>query len=147
MDAVSWRQKQIQYASRTAHSIRSLATEHNLRRALAGVQGRVPRGAVDIQAVGDAPSFASDRSIQIVHVIYHPSEDQVSESDAEFSRPSIAKRRAAGYADLRRAIDESPWTRHRPALLGGTLVHRVHRGRLQANVPVQEPSLKFMQDG
>ena len=102
---------------------------------------------MDIQAVGDAPSFASDRSIQIVHVIYHPGEDQISESDAEFSRPSIAKRRAAGYANLRRAIDESPWTRHRPAGKGGTLVHRVHRGRLQANVPVHEPSLRFMQDG
>jgi NTE family protein len=147
MDAVSWRQKQIQYASRTAHSIRSLATEHNLRRALAGVDGRVPKGAVDIQAVGDAPSFESNRDIHIVHVIYHPTDDQVSESDAEFSRPSIAKRRAAGYEDLRRAIHESPWTRHRPAGNGGTLVHRVHRGRLQANVPVLEPSLRFMQDG
>jgi NTE family protein len=95
----------------------------------------------------DAPSFESNRDIHIVHVIYHPTDDQVSESDAEFSRPSIAKRRAAGYEDLRRAIHESPWTRHRPAGNGGTLVHRVHRGRLQANVPVREPSLQFMQDG
>jgi NTE family protein len=146
MDQVSWRQKQIQYASRTAHSIRACAVEHNLRCALKNANGHVPKGAVDIAAVSESAALASGRQIHIVHVIYHPTDDQVSESDAEFSRPSIAKRRQAGYDDLRRALEEAPWEQQRKAVPEGTLVHRVYRGQVTANTQphVRGNPLQFM---
>ena len=66
----------------------------------------------------------------IVHLIYHPAADQVAQSDAEFSRASIADRRAAGYADMKDAIQKAPWNR---AAAGdsSTLVHRIERGEIR----------------
>lgn len=146
MDQVSWRQKQIQYASRTSHSIRALATEHNLRSALKAQPASGVRAGVDIAAVSNASALESGRRLHIVHVVYHPSDDQVSESDAEFSRPSIAKRREAGYNDLRLAIQEAPWLQHSHAAPGGTLLHRVYRGAVAGNTSahVKGNPLKFM---
>ena len=43
MDEVLWRQKQIQYASRTAQHIDAVATKLNLRHALEPAIGRIPR--------------------------------------------------------------------------------------------------------
>jgi NTE family protein len=70
-----------------------------------------------------------------VHIVYHPGPDQIPESDAEFSRDSIAERRQAGYADLKQAIAKAPWlTEMLPAHLG-VLIHRVEHGQV-TTVPV-----------
>lgn len=127
MDEVGWRQKQIQYASRSTHSIRSLATEHNLRRALGQKTSKTPLANIDEHGTHRTPAMKTDKIIDIVHVIYHPSDDQISESDAEFSRPSIAERRAAGYTDINLALSEAPWLKEKPEPVG-TMVHRVKRG-------------------
>ena len=66
----------------------------------------------------------------IVHLIYHPTADQVAQSDAEFSRASIADRRAAGYADMKAAIESAPWNRSATGDCS-TLVHRIERGEVR----------------
>ena len=66
----------------------------------------------------------------IVHLIYHPAADQVAQSDAEFSRASIADRRAAGLTDMQAAIRGAPWT-HPAAPDGCTLIHRIERGEIR----------------
>ncbi|HVO88428.1 MAG TPA: patatin-like phospholipase family protein [Casimicrobiaceae bacterium] len=130
MDQVNWRQKQIQYASRSSHAIASLATQHNLRRALVAAGHRLPvptsRDAVATTAAAEQP----DKTIDIVHVIYRPSAEEISASDAEFSRPSIAARRDAGFRDLRAAIAASPWRERRAAPATASIVHRVENGRI-----------------
>jgi NTE family protein len=106
MDAVAWRAKQIQYASRTAHHIKQVAAAHNHRWALS----QLMRQGVDVAGVCDADTLAGgvgDATFEIVHIIYHPAADQIADSDAEFSRPSIAERRAAGLADMRQALAPS----------------------------------------
>ena len=78
-----------------------------------------------------------------MHVIYHPAEDQIPASDAEFSRVSIAERHAAGYADMDQALAEQPWTRvQKPAQLGA-MVHRVSR---QQVTTLAEPNLRTTSD-
>ena len=144
MDQVSWRQKQIQYASRTAHAIRSLANQHNLHCMLRSVAGHLPARALDSAAVSGAAAMESGRNIHIVHVIYHPSDDQVSESDAEFSRPSIARRRAAGYEDLRLAIEASPWSHARAFAGQSSFVHRVYRSQVEPNLALRPTARGFM---
>ena len=42
-------------------------------------------------------------------IVYEPRRDQIPMSDAEFSRPSIADRRAAGYSDMMSCLREKPW--------------------------------------
>jgi NTE family protein len=124
MNEVLWRAKQIQYASRTAHHVDSVATKINLRHAL-------------------GTKAEAGQRLDIVHVIYHPAEDQIPASDAEFSRVSIAERRAAGYADMREALAEQPWTRvPKPAQLGA-MVHRVSRCQVTT---LAEPNLRTTSD-
>ncbi|TCO76328.1 NTE family protein [Plasticicumulans lactativorans] len=127
IDEVTWRQKQIQYASRTTHHIEVVARQFNLQRrvALAGAAPADP-------AVPDAPDLVSGR-LDIVHVVYQPSAEEVSNSDAEFSRPSIERRSAAGYHDMHAALAQAPWTvKHAAAV--GSMVHRFTAGAMSSRV-------------
>jgi NTE family protein len=111
MAAVDWRSKQIRYSSFNLHHIDALATKLKLRHArglLAHRPGPLPKARLDI-----------------VHIVYHPGADQIPSSDAEFSRPSIAARRAAGLRDMRNALEETPWLRAEQPDHLGCLIHRV----------------------
>jgi NTE family protein len=139
MNDVLWRAKQIQYASRTAHQIDAVATKVNLRHAVRLLKAA---GVPEVAAVPDDPALAA-RRLDIVHIVYRPSADQIPNSDAEFSRSSIAERRAAGYRDMRAALAAEPWLRReKPAHLGA-LVHRVKRGTVTTR---PEPNLHTMTD-
>ncbi|WP_051305101.1 patatin-like phospholipase family protein [Chitinilyticum litopenaei] len=135
MDEVSWRQKQIQYASRTSHHIDKLASLHNHRRALHHV---TRQNKADVSAVSDdllLDSHNGEATYDIVHLIYQPAADQISDSDAEFSRSSILERSAAGYADMQRVLKAKPWASHaRPAHMGSS-VHTVRGERISSSNP------------
>lgn len=143
MNDVLWRAKQIQYASRTAHHVDSVATKVNLRHALrelAAAKAPVVAAAV-APAVADDP--ATPQRLDIVHIVFRPEAGQLANSDAEFSRSSIAERRAAGYRDMQVALTAAPWLRRElPAQLG-VLVHRVEGGSV---VTRPEPNLRSMTD-
>jgi NTE family protein len=141
INGVLWRAKQIQYASRTAHHIDSVATKLNLRRAMRLLKEHDTAAA---NALGpDSAALASDQRIDIVHIIYHPGEDQIPASDAEFSRASISERRAAGYADMRTALAEQPWFRTEKPEHLGAMIHRVSRERVTT---LAEPNLRTTSD-
>jgi NTE family protein len=129
MDEILWRQKQIQYASRTKAHLQSCAARLELRRVQALGKQRIGQSASDAP-ITDAEFLTSTGHTHIVHRIDHPTADQVAQSDAEFSRASIADRRAAGYADMKDAIQKAPW--NRPAAEDcSTLVHRIERGEVR----------------
>ena len=111
MDAVTWRAKQIQYASRTPYFIDALASKVNLQHAL--------------RLLDDPTADQSDYKIDVVHIVYSPGEDMILFSDAEFSRESIAARRLAGLRDMRRALAAEPWSHRANAAHGRCAVHRV----------------------
>ncbi len=112
MEGVLARAKQIQYASRTAHHVDSVATKLNLRRAMHCL---------------NHPGAAPSPQLDIVHIIYRPDADEIAASDAEFSRHSIAVRRSAGYDDMRRALSAAPWALSPPGDHVACQVHRVTR--------------------
>ncbi|MDB5065579.1 MAG: Patatin [Chloroflexi bacterium] len=134
IDQVMWRQKNIQYASRTAHHITEAAERVYLRSLLTAVRSRVPKDALDDPAIPNAPHLGYEGKLDIVHVVYRPTDDQISSSDAEFSRSSIAKRSKAGYEDLKLALRHAPWVgKERPA--AAVVVHRVVAGNVTRHVP------------
>jgi NTE family protein len=139
MNDVLWRAKQIQYASRVAHHVDAVATKVNLRHAMRLLKSA---GAPAVAALRD-DAMPAARRLDIVHIIYRPTADQISSSDAEFSRSSIAERRAAGHRDMTAALAARPWQqRELPAHLGA-LVHRVERGEVTTR---PEPNLRSMSD-
>jgi NTE family protein len=109
MNAVEWRAKQIQYASSTPRDIQAAAARVNLRHARHMLNANMPAG----------------QRMDLVHIIYHPTEDQIPASDAEFSRASIEQRRLAGLADMRRALKAQPWLRADKPPYVGCMTHRV----------------------
>jgi NTE family protein len=139
INAVLWRAKQIQYASRVSHHIDAVATKVNLRHAVRLLKAA---GVPDVAAVPDDPLLAA-RRLDIVHIVYRPGEDQIPNSDAEFSRSSIAERREAGYRDMRAALTAEPWLRQQMPAHLGALVHRVERGRV---ITRPEPNLRTTTD-
>jgi NTE family protein len=139
MNDVLWRAKQIQYASRTAHHVDAAATKVNLRHAVRLLKAA---GAPQVAAVPDDPALAM-RRLDIVHIVYRPDAGEIANSDAEFSRSSIAERRAAGYRDMQTALAAQPWLRQElPAHLGA-LVHRVEHGTV---VTRPDPNLQTTTD-
>jgi NTE family protein len=128
MDDVLWRQKQIQYASRTRAHLDACTARLQLRRAHAERKRR-PGAAAD-RPVSDAEFLTSGPHMHIVHLVYHPTADQVAQSDAEFSRASIADRRVAGYTDMQAAIRSAPWDRPANTAHGCTSLHRIERGEI-----------------
>lgn len=139
MNDVLWRAKQIQYASRTATQVDGAATKVNLRHAVRLLKAA---GVADVAAVPDDPLLTA-RRLDIVHIVYRPDAGQIPNSDAEFSRSSIAERRAAGYRDMQAALAAEPWRRQEMPAHLGALVHRVEQ---ETVVTRPEPNLRTMTD-
>ncbi|HET7488872.1 MAG TPA: patatin-like phospholipase family protein [Acidimicrobiales bacterium] len=140
IDEVLWRQKQIQYASRTAYHIESVVARHNLARQLGVLGSKVPAAARKDPAIDPASlvRFEQGGTLDIVHLVYEPDPDEVSASDAEFSRPSIARRREAGYHEMARALDEAPWfADERRPRHAAAVVHQVAQGRITQAAPAR----------
>ena len=140
MNEVLWRAKQIQYASRTAHQVDAVATKVNLRHAVRLLKAA---GVPQVAAVPDDPAPAIAAAGHRAHRVSAGAPDQIPNSDAEFSRSSIAERRAAGYRDMQAALAAEPWLRQEMPAHLGALVHRVERG---AVVTRPEPDLRTMAD-
>ncbi|MGQ5524031.1 patatin-like phospholipase family protein [Chitinimonas sp. PSY-7] len=135
MGNVSWRQKQIMYASRTRQNICAVACKHNQRRALHEMAKSSPASAAKVSNDLRLHKHNEQASFDIVHLIYHPASDQIADSDAEFSRTSIIERRDAGYSDMQGALDDAPWQRYRRPSYLGTAVHTVRKGEVHSACP------------
>lgn len=135
IDQVIWRQRQIQYASRTGQHIDTAAEHLNLRRNLSLVKEKLPAGALADPAIAEAVALAYDGKTDILHIQYAPGRDQRSASDAEFSRPSIARRIAAGYKDMSLAIRRAPWRTMEHPHNAAVVVHYCSAGTVKRSVP------------
>lgn len=109
MEAVAWRAKQIQYATRAPNHLDALAAKLNLAHAWNK----------------NSETAQHNHRVDLVHVVYHPTEDEIPSSDAEFSRTSIAARRLAGLTDMRRALDDKPWRRIEKTENEACMIHKV----------------------
>lgn len=105
MDEVIWRQKEIQYASRTSHQLEAIVAKHNLN-ALLNEGGDI----IASSSVPDDPALKASPTIDIVHITYNALPGHIPLSDTEFSRRSIRLRRDCGYQDMNAALDAAPWT-------------------------------------
>ena len=90
-----------------------------------------------------ADPVPAEQRLDIVHIVYRPAAGQIANSDAEFSRASIAERRAAGYRDMQAALAAEPWLRiQQPAHLGAL----VHPAEHQAVMTRPVPNLRTLTD-
>jgi NTE family protein len=110
MNDVFWRAKQIQYAGRTGRDLKTVETAANHAHAVSIAKSA---GLPEMSGLPDKPAMTQGR-LDLVHIIFHPDKAHIPNSDAEFSRLSIAARRAAGKHDMEKALAEAPWTQPMP---------------------------------
>jgi len=111
MNDVLWRAKQIQYAGRAAHDLRVVETMANHLHAQSIARAA---GLPEMAGLPDHLELRKGR-LDLVHITYHPGANHIASSDTEFSRSSIAARRAAGRVDMEHALGLAPWTQPMPA--------------------------------
>ncbi len=131
MDEVAWRQKQIQYASRNAQ-VETLCQNHNIRQVLQ--QNKAGLLAETLAVARAGMLEVPQRHIDIVHITYTPSDTESSFSDAEFSRPSIQRRRDAGKADMQQALAASPWLQTHIGAAPMARLHRMQAGCMNSSL-------------
>ena len=127
---VEERAKDIRYSSRTRAVTRQLERERHLRRLLREVLARVPAA----QRKGDAwcreaQAQASDKTFNVVQLIYQEKSWDSHHKDYEFSALSMRDHWASGLADLRRTLAHPDWLAPPERRHASTVTHDVHRER------------------
>ena len=139
INAVLWRAKQIQYASRTAHQVDAVATKVNLRRAVRLLKAA---GVPDVAAVPD-DALLTARRLDIVHIVYRRDADQIPtamRSSPAARSPSRGRRVIATSA---RHWRRSHGCGRRGRRISARWLHRVGRGPVTTR---PEPNLRTMID-
>jgi NTE family protein len=124
---VEERAKDIRYSSRTRAVTRQLERERHLRRLLREVLARVPPAQRKRDAwCAEAHAQASDKTFNVVHLIYKEKSWDSHHKDYEFSALSMRDHWASGLADIRRTLAHPDWLAP-PDPLQTTVTHDVHR--------------------
>jgi len=111
MNEVLWRTKQIQYAGRAGHDLKIVESVANHLHAQGIAKAA---GLPEMAGLPDTLELRQGR-LDLIHITFHPGANHIASSDTEFSRSSIAARRAAGRQDMEHALAQAPWTRPMPA--------------------------------
>ncbi|GAA4343028.1 patatin-like phospholipase family protein [Pigmentiphaga soli] len=127
LSEVAIRQKDIQYSSRTRMVTDYMRQMQEYRTLLRELLQRVPaaRRAAD-PLVRKAEELASDRRINVLHLIYRGKKCEEPYKDYQFGRLGMEERWAGGLSDLRRTLSHAEWL-DLPGPDQPFVTHDVHR--------------------
>ena len=110
LDAVSEREKDIRYSSRTRMGVETFRYAHNLRRNIA----KLPDSLKNEPEVEFLTGAACQTTMDIVELIYRPPAVQGPSKDYEFLRAAMLRRWDQGLTDARAVIASAPWLEPAP---------------------------------
>jgi NTE family protein len=132
---VANRQKDVQYSSRTRLVTDMLALEQSRAELLRELLDLVPPARRDHPAFRRAERAASDRRVNVVHLIYDDKDNEGHFKDYQFSALTMRDHWRSGLADLRGTLAHPDWL-DRPASRDRPFVtHDVHRGKTKEGGP------------
>lgn len=123
---VASRQKEIQYSSRTRAITTQILQMQKMRRALQRLMAELPDAAKDDREIREIAELATDRSCNIVHLIYQSKAFEGHSKDYEFGPEAMREHWQSGLEDIRRTLAD-PRRLSRPAPEVGIVTHDVHR--------------------
>jgi NTE family protein len=109
LDAVSEREKDIRYSSRTRMGVETFRYAHNLRRNIAKLLAKLPDALKNEPEVEFLTGAACQTTMDIVELIYRPPAIQGPSKDYEFLRAAMLRRWNQGLSDARAALASAPW--------------------------------------
>jgi NTE family protein len=109
LDAVSEREKDIRYSSRSRMGVKTFRYAHNLRRNISTLLGKLPESLKGEPEVAFLQRAACQTTMDIVELIYRPETAQGPSKDYEFSRATMEHRWQQGLSNARATLASAPW--------------------------------------
>ena len=109
LSAVSEREKDIRYSSRTRMGVEMFRYAHNLRRNIGMLLAKLPDSLKDGPEVAFLQRAACQTTMDIVELIYRPETPLGPSKDYEFSRSTMRSRWQQGLEDARVTLASAPW--------------------------------------
>jgi len=114
LDAVSEREKDIRYSSRTRMGVETFRYAHTLRRNIAKLLAKLPDSLKNEPEVEFLEHAACQTTMDIVELIYRPPAIQGPSKDYEFLRAAMLRRWNQGLSDASAALASAPWLEPAP---------------------------------
>ena len=118
LDETSKREKDIRFASRTQSCTDAARDRHHARHAINELHKLLPREIANTEEAARLYELGCVTEMDIVQLLYRPSEPEGYAKDYEFSRPSMERRWRQGLSDAQGALRASPWLAPMPKELG-----------------------------
>jgi NTE family protein len=118
LDEVIERDKDIRYSSRTQISSNAFRDRHDVRHAINELHKLLPPDLANTEQAKRLYEYGCVTEMDIVQLVYRPTEPQGASKDYEFSRSSMEMRWQQGICDARTALHASPWLAPAPKELG-----------------------------
>ena len=109
LEAVSEREKDIRFASRTRMNTDIHAYKHEVRHAINELIEMLPPELADTPEAKRLWKMGCVTTQDIVQLIYRPTVPQGYQKDYEFSRTTMTQRWDQGLADAKVTLDAAPW--------------------------------------
>ena len=129
---VSEREKDIRYSSRTRTGTEAFRLKHDVRHNINTLYDMLPPDLQNSPVAQWLYNFGCVTTMDIVQLIYRPSEPQGSTKDFEFGRATMEARWAQGLADARATLQASPWLAPVPEELGVRVFDVMHDSRVNS---------------
>ena len=118
LDEAMEREKDIRYSSRTQRCTKAARDRHLVRHTINELHRLLPPEITKTDQAKRLYELGCVTEMDIVQLLYCPSEPEGASKDYEFSRASIQRRWQQGAADARAALQSSPWLAPMPKELG-----------------------------
>jgi NTE family protein len=118
LDEVGEREKDIRYASKTRAITELFRMIHDVRHNYNNLWDRLPEELRNMPEAKFLYEFGCVTTMDIVELIYRPSDPQGVAKDYEFSRTTMRTRWEQGRSDARTALLASPWLAPMPPEIG-----------------------------
>jgi NTE family protein len=118
LDEVAERDKDIRYSSRTQICSDAFRDRHDVRHAINELHKLLPPDLLVTEQAKRIYELGCVTEMDIVQLVYRPTEPQGASKDYEFSRASMEKRWQQGISDARTVLHASPWLAPMPKELG-----------------------------
>jgi len=114
LEAVSEREKDIRYSSRTRMGVETFRYAHTLRRNIATLLAKLPDSLKNEPEVEFLTRMACQTKMDIVELIYRPPATQGPSKDYDFLRAGMLDRWNQGLSDATAALASEPWLEPAP---------------------------------
>jgi NTE family protein len=109
LEEVCEREKDIRYSSRTRVITDIFRSMHDVRHNINKVWERLPEELRRLPEARRLYEFGCVTTMDIVELVYRPSDPQGLSKDYEFSRTTMRERWAQGFADAEKTLHAAPW--------------------------------------